>query len=40
VRIQNLLDVGIEYVIVYIPRVAYDHRPMLRFAREVLPQLM
>ena len=39
-RIQRLLDVGIEYVIAYIPRVAYDHTPMLRFAREVLPQFV
>ena len=39
-RIQRLLDAGIEYVIVYIPRVAYDHTPMLRFAREVLPRFV
>ena len=26
------------YVIVYVPRVAYDHEPMLRFASEVIPQ--
>jgi alkanesulfonate monooxygenase SsuD/methylene tetrahydromethanopterin reductase-like flavin-dependent oxidoreductase (luciferase family) len=39
-RIQRLIDVGIEYVIVYVPRVAYDHTPMLRLAREVLPQFM
>ena len=39
-RIQSLIDAGIEYVIAYIPRVAYDHTPMLRFAREVLPQFM
>jgi F420-dependent oxidoreductase-like protein len=39
-RIQSLIDVGIEYVIVYIPRVAYDHTPMLRFAREVLPRFV
>src|SRR5215213_9077835 len=39
-RIQRLIDAGIEYVIVYIPRVGYDHTPMLRFAREVLPQFV
>jgi F420-dependent oxidoreductase-like protein len=39
-RIQALIDAGIEYVIVYIPRVAYDHTPMLRFAREVLPRFV
>jgi hypothetical protein len=31
--IQRLIDVGIEYVIVYIPRVAYDHTPLKRFAQ-------
>ena len=39
-RIQDLLDVGIEYVIVYFPRIAYDHTPMQRFAREVLPRFV
>jgi len=39
-RIQNLIDVGIEYVIAYIPRVAYDHTPMLRYAREVLSRFV
>jgi alkanesulfonate monooxygenase SsuD/methylene tetrahydromethanopterin reductase-like flavin-dependent oxidoreductase (luciferase family) len=39
-RIQSLIDAGIEYVITYIPRVAYDHTPMLRYAREVLPQFV
>jgi len=39
-RIQSLLDAGIEYVIAYIPRVAYDHTPMLRYAREVLPRFV
>jgi len=39
-HIQNLIDVGIEYVIAYIPRVAYDHTPMLRYAREVLSRFV
>ena len=39
-RIQSLIDAGIEYVIAYIPRVAYDHTPMLRYAREVLPRFV
>jgi F420-dependent oxidoreductase-like protein len=39
-RIQELLDAGIEYVIVYFPRIAYDHTPMQRFAREVVPQFV
>ena len=36
-RIQALVDVGIDYVIVSIPRVAYDQEPLRRFAREVIP---
>jgi len=39
-HIQRLLDAGIDYVIAYIPRVAYDHIPMLRYAREVLPRFV
>ena len=39
-RIQSLLDVGIDYVIVYFPRIAYDHTTMQRFAREVLPNFV
>jgi F420-dependent oxidoreductase-like protein len=39
-RIEQLLDVGIEYVITYFPRVAYDHTPLRRFAREVLPRFV
>jgi F420-dependent oxidoreductase-like protein len=39
-RIERLLEAGIEYVIVYIPRVAYDHTPMLQFAREVAPHFV
>jgi F420-dependent oxidoreductase-like protein len=39
-RIQELLDAGIEYVIIYLPRVAYDHTSLQRLAREVLPQFV
>jgi F420-dependent oxidoreductase-like protein len=39
-RIQDLLDAGIDYVIVYLPRIAYDHTPLHRLAREVLPQFV
>jgi F420-dependent oxidoreductase-like protein len=37
-RIERMVEAGADYVIVYIPRVAYDHEPMLRFAREIIPQ--
>ncbi|CAA9550099.1 MAG: luciferase-like protein [uncultured Thermomicrobiales bacterium] len=38
-RIRPFIEAGIDYVIVYIPRVAYDHAPMEQFAAEVIPQL-
>jgi F420-dependent oxidoreductase-like protein len=37
-RVQKLIDAGADYVNFYIPRVAYDHDPMLKLAEEVLPQ--
>jgi alkanesulfonate monooxygenase SsuD/methylene tetrahydromethanopterin reductase-like flavin-dependent oxidoreductase (luciferase family) len=37
-RIEQMVEAGADYVIVYVPRVAYDHEPMLRFAAEVIPQ--
>ena len=37
-RIEQLLEAGIDYVIFYLPRIAYDHTPMQRLAREVLPE--
>jgi alkanesulfonate monooxygenase SsuD/methylene tetrahydromethanopterin reductase-like flavin-dependent oxidoreductase (luciferase family) len=36
-HIGRLVEVGIDYVIVYFPRVAYDISPMHRFAEEVIP---
>jgi hypothetical protein len=36
-RIQHLADTGIDSVIVYTPRVAYDHTPTLRLACGVHP---
>ena len=39
-RIQDLLDAGIDYVIVYLPRVAYDHTPLHRLASEVLSEFV
>jgi F420-dependent oxidoreductase-like protein len=36
-HIHDLVDAGIDYVIVYIPRLAYDREPLHRFAHEVIP---
>jgi F420-dependent oxidoreductase-like protein len=36
--LRPVIDAGIDYVILYVPRVAYDHQPLQQFAREVLPQ--
>ncbi|MFN8373823.1 MAG: LLM class F420-dependent oxidoreductase [Anaerolineae bacterium] len=37
-RIQQLIDVGADYIITYYPRVAYDHSMLERFAAEIMPQ--
>ncbi|GAA4945588.1 LLM class F420-dependent oxidoreductase [Actinoplanes utahensis] len=37
-KLEKLVEAGANYVIVYIPRVAYDHEPLLRFAEEIIPQ--
>jgi F420-dependent oxidoreductase-like protein len=37
-RVERAVEAGADYVIVYVPNVAYDHEPMLRFARDVIPQ--
>jgi alkanesulfonate monooxygenase SsuD/methylene tetrahydromethanopterin reductase-like flavin-dependent oxidoreductase (luciferase family) len=37
-RLQRLVDAGADYFIVSIPRIAYDQKPLQRFAREVMPQ--
>ncbi len=37
-HMEQLAEAGIDYVIVYIPGVAYDHEPMQRFAADVVPQ--
>jgi F420-dependent oxidoreductase-like protein len=37
-RLHGLVNVGIDYVIVYLPRVAYDHEPLHRFTQEVIPR--
>ncbi len=36
-RLQPMIDAGIDYFIVSIPREAYDQEPVRRFAREVIP---
>lgn len=37
-RIRSMVDAGVNYVIVYLPRVAYDQDLLHRFAEEVVPQ--
>ena len=36
-HLRALAGAGIDYVIVYMPGLAYDREPMERFAREVIP---
>lgn len=36
-QLQTFVDAGIDYVIVTLPRLAYDQEPLRRFAREVVP---
>ena len=38
-RLRPMAEAGIDYFIVYLPRVAYDPEPVRRFAREVIPRL-
>jgi F420-dependent oxidoreductase-like protein len=37
-RVQAAIDAGADYIITYFPRVAYDHTPLQRFAREIRPR--
>jgi F420-dependent oxidoreductase-like protein len=37
-HVEQLAEAGIDYVISYIPGVAYDHEPMQRFAEDVVRQ--
>lgn len=39
-RLEPLIDAGVNYVLVYMPRVAYDSTPIARFAQEVMPKFM
>jgi alkanesulfonate monooxygenase SsuD/methylene tetrahydromethanopterin reductase-like flavin-dependent oxidoreductase (luciferase family) len=36
-RVRAVNEAGADYVIVYLPRLAYDREPLHRFAREVVP---
>ena len=36
-RLQPVIDAGIDYFIVTIPREAYDQEAVRNFAREVIP---
>ncbi len=36
-RMQPLVDAGADYIITYLPRLAYDQEPLRRFASEVIP---
>jgi F420-dependent oxidoreductase-like protein len=38
-HLERLMEAGINYFIVYIPGVAYDHEPLHRFESEVIPLL-
>ncbi len=38
-RMRPLIDAGADYIIVYMPRLAYDPSPVARFAREVIPKI-
>ena len=38
-RLRPVIAAGIDYIIFYMPRLAYDHRPLAQFATDVAPQL-
>lgn len=38
-RLQEIVDVGIDYIIAYFPRVAYTHDALYEFAEAVIPAL-
>ncbi|MCO8269787.1 LLM class F420-dependent oxidoreductase [Actinoplanes sp. TRM 88003] len=37
-RVEKVAEAGADYVIFYIPRVAYDHSHLLRLAEDLVPQ--
>jgi F420-dependent oxidoreductase-like protein len=38
-RLQAMVDVGVNYFILYFPRLAYNHEELHRFAEEVVPRI-
>jgi alkanesulfonate monooxygenase SsuD/methylene tetrahydromethanopterin reductase-like flavin-dependent oxidoreductase (luciferase family) len=36
-RLEPLVEAGADYIIAYMPRVAYDQTPVRRFAQEIIP---
>jgi F420-dependent oxidoreductase-like protein len=39
-RVQELADAGVDYIILYLPRTAYDLEPVRRVAREIIPKFV
>lgn len=39
-HIEQLIGVGVNYFILYFPRIAYDHAPMQQFADEVMSRFV
>ena len=37
-RVEQVVAAGCDYVLFYIPRLAYDHEPLHRFASDLIPQ--
>ncbi|MDQ6885616.1 MAG: LLM class F420-dependent oxidoreductase [Candidatus Dormibacteraeota bacterium] len=38
-HLESMMEAGIDYVIIYIPGIAYDQGPLQRFESEVIPRL-
>jgi F420-dependent oxidoreductase-like protein len=38
-HLESMIEAGIDYVIIYMPSIAYDQEPMQRFESEVIPRL-
>jgi F420-dependent oxidoreductase-like protein len=38
-RIQALVDAGVNYLLLYFPRIAYDHEQLHWFAEEIIPRI-
>jgi len=37
-HIEQVIDAGVNYIITYFPRIAYDHKMLNQFAEEVMPR--